>query len=356
MKLTAVLMAGGRGERFWPRSRQHLPKQFLSLTDGGLTMLQQTAARLAPLVQMQDLYVVAGREYASVIEQQLPELPVQNILSEPMPRSTAPAIALAAAVIGQKYDDAVMLVLPSDHLVQPLEGFWDTLRSAAELAQRRPGHLITLGIPPAYAETGYGYIRFDPAGEEGYYPVEAFTEKPDLQAAKAYVASGRYLWNSGMFVWTLSTIRESLKTLMPALYSGMKQISRAWGKPDFEQVLERTYAAWPAESIDYGMMERAEHIDVVPARFAWDDAGSWLVMQRLHQADDDGNVALGNTAAVDSRNCILVGGQRLIAALGVENLVIVDTGDALLVCDKRHAQDIKKITARLKDEGYHRYL
>lgn len=350
MKITAVLMAGGKGERFWPYSRQRLPKQFLPLMQGEPTMLQQTAARLAPLVEMQDIYVVASQEYIEVIKAQLPQLPRQNILAEPFPRSTAPAVALAGAAIMQRHEDAIMLVLPSDHLIQPLDGFVSTMRDAARVAQLT-GDMVTIGVPPAYAETGYGYIRYAPDKlAQGYYPVEAFVEKPDANTARGYLDSGRYFWNSGMFVWTMSTLKQCLKGLLPSLYEGMHMLANAWRMPQFDDVLAQQYQNWPSESIDYGLMERAENIAVIPAGFHWDDVGSWLALQRLHPLDDKSNMIQGDVVSVDSSDCIFVGQKRVIAALGVEGLVVVDTPDALLICAKDRVQDVKKITSQLRSE------
>ena len=351
MKTTAVIMAGGRGERFWPKSRLHCPKQFLSLTDDGKTMLALTAERIRPLVAYEDMFIVTNRDYAGLIKKQLPEIPEENILLEPSPKSTAPCIGFAAAVIGKKYQDAVMLVLPSDHLIQNDTRYLDTLQKAVDVAKEND-HLVTIGITPTGPETGYGYIRFDPAEtgaeQRGAYAVLRFVEKPGLDTAKAYLASGRYLWNSGMFAWKLSTILNRFQELLPGMYEGLRRIQTAWGGPASERVLAECFAAFASESIDYGIMEHADNIFTVPGDFGWDDAGSWLVMERMHTPDRHGNIAYGDIVSIGTRNSIIIGAEKLIAAVGLTDLIIVDTGDALLICNKAHAQNIKQVAEHLK--------
>lgn len=353
MKITAVIMAGGRGERFWPLSRMNCPKQFLSLTDDGRTMLRQTADRLLPLVPFDDMFVVANREYRDLIKKQLPQLPAENILSEPVPKSTAPCIGLASAVIGKKYTDAIMLVIPSDHMIGNCDQFIHTLKTAVQAA-KGGGRLVTIGITPASPETGYGYILFDPekdAGQCGVFPVRRFVEKPDKKRAEEYLASGRYLWNSGMFVFRTSVILESIRQYLPDLHQGLLVIRDAYETEQFEKVLEECYSEFRAESIDYGIMERADNIFTVPGDFGWDDAGSFPALQRIHKPDECGNIIRGDAVTVETGNSIIIGGKRLIAAVGLSDIVIVDTDDALLVCDQSRAQDVKKVVESLKHGG-----
>ena len=350
MRLTAVIMAGGVGERFWPKSRQNCPKQFLSLTSDGETMIQKTVRRLEPLVSQEDIYIITNAHYLPLIQEQLPALPPENVIAEPCPRNTAPAIGLAASLIARKYKDAVMFFLPSDHLIHHEKNYIETLRKAAQAALEDKT-LITLGITPTYPETGYGYIRYQSGnGRDGVYPVECFVEKPDLDTAESYLKSGNYLWNSGMFIWKASSILHSIKKYMPELYQGLQPIAQAYGTEEFDSVLNEKFPGLPSESIDFGVMEKANHIFTIPGDFGWDDVGSWLALERINPTDENHNMFDGNVLSIDSHNCTVAGNGRMIAMLGVEDLVIVDTADALLICKKDQTQEIKKILAELKAE------
>lgn len=342
-------MAGGRGERFWPKSRNSCPKQFLSLTSDGETMIQKTVNRLRPLVDAKDIFIVTNAAYTGLVKDQLPDVPAENILAEPCARNTAPCIAFAAAIIGRKYDDAIMLVLPSDHLIGYENIYIKTLKKAVAVAEQGK-NLVTVGITPTYPETGYGYINF---GEEkgDAYQVERFVEKPDLPTAKKYLSSGKYLWNSGMFVWKISSIMANMKEFMPDVAEGAERIAASFGTPDFEEVLVREFTAFPSESVDFGIMEKASDIYTLPGSFGWDDVGSWLAVERINETDENKNFISGDVIAVDAERTTVCGGKRLIAAIGTEDLVIVDTDDVLLVCSKNNTQDVKKVIAQLKENG-----
>lgn len=348
MKITAVIMAGGKGERFWPKSRKNCPKQFLSLTSDGETMIQKTVHRLKPLVPPEDVYIVTNADYLPLVAKQLPEVPSENVIAEPCPRNTAPCIGLAAGILHKKYGDTVMLVLPSDHLIHAEDMYLDTLRRAAFAAEDGT-NLVTLGITPTYPETGYGYIKYvRGSSRNGVYQVERFVEKPDLETAKVYLQARSYLWNSGMFIWKTSSILMNLEKHMPELYTGITPIADAYGTPAFEQILTERFCELPAESIDYGIMEKAAHICTIPGSFGWDDVGSWLALERINHTDCDGNVLSGDVVSIDNKGCTISANDRLVAALGLHGLVIVDTPDALLVCNKNSTQDIKKILAQLR--------
>ncbi|MCR4646189.1 MAG: NTP transferase domain-containing protein [Oscillospiraceae bacterium] len=344
MKLTALVMAGGRGERFWPVSRERCPKQFLSLTDDGETLIQKTVRRLLPLVAPEDVYIAANAAYSGLIVAQLPEIPPENILTEPCSRNTAPCIGLAAGIFAKVYGDAVMLVLPSDHLIRDTALFCEDLRTAVHAAES--GSLVTLGIPPAYPETGYGYLHCTPG--EGCCKVTQFVEKPPRETAEQLVQSGKWLWNSGMFVWRVGAIRAALRIHQPMLYAQVETIADAWGKPSYADVLAANYPALPSVSVDYGVMEQAEDICAVPCRFGWEDMGSWRALERIGDADPEGNCLHGDVVTVDSTGCTVSGQEKLIAVLGLREIIIVDTPDALLVCSKHSTQDIKKLTAALR--------
>ena len=348
MKTTALIMAGGRGERFWPKSRRSLPKQFLSLTDDGKTMIQLTVERILPLVAPEDIYIATNRDYKALVREQLPEVPEENILCEPVGKNTAPCIGLGAEHMKKKYGDAMMLVLPSDHLIKYNTIFINTLEDAIDVAAEGK-NLVTIGITPDAPETGYGYIRLKSNERcRRAFKVDRFVEKPDLERAKEYLASEEYLWNSGMFVWKVSTVLENLQKYLPDTFAGLERIGAAVGTADEQAVLEKEFSAFKAESIDYGIMEKAKNIYILTGAFGWDDVGSWLAVGRIKKSNEFDNVIDGNVITVDTKNTIVQGGKKLLAVVGVKDLIIVDTEDALLVCDKHSAGSIKKVVENLQ--------
>ena len=356
MKKTALIMAGGRGERFWPRSRKSCPKQFLSLTEDGKTMLQLTVERIRPLVELEDVYIATNRDYKELVLRQLPGLPEENVLCEPVGRNTAPCIGLGAVHMERKYGDAVMIVLPSDHLIKYNAMFLNTLSDACQVAQEGE-NLVTMGITPDAPETGYGYIKFRQGETLGRaFAVEKFVEKPNLETAKEYLSTEQYLWNSGMFVWKVSTILENLKAHLPQVYLGLRKIGEALGTRQEEAALEAEFAAFPSESIDYGVMEKAENIYTIPGTFGWDDVGSWLAVGRIQSSNEFGNVISGRVVAVNTRNSIIQGADKLIALVGMSDVIVVDTADALLICEKDSAGDIKKVLENLRISNQEQYL
>ncbi len=356
MKKTALIMAGGRGERFWPKSRKSLPKQFLSLTDDGRTMIQLTVERIRPLIDLEDIYISTNRAYRGLVMEQLPGIPPENILCEPVGRNTAPCIGLGAVHIAKKYEDAVMMVLPSDHLIKYNQMFLNALKDGCSIAEKGK-NLVTIGITPDYPETGYGYIKFLPQQADGNaYAVDRFVEKPDMETAKEYLESEEYLWNSGMFIWKVSTILDNMKSMLPDLHQGLLNIAEAIGTDKQEMVLEKVFPELESVSIDYGVMEKAENIFILPGVFGWDDVGSWLAVERIQKSNESGNVVTGNIITINSKNNIIQGGKKLIAAVGLENLIIVDTEDATLICDKGNTPDIKLVLENLKICNREEYL
>ncbi|WP_310601850.1 mannose-1-phosphate guanylyltransferase [Anaerosporobacter sp.] len=348
MKKTALIMAGGRGERFWPRSRKNLPKQFLSLTGDGRTMIQLTIERILPIVDIEDIYIATNKDYIELVREQLPNIPKENILCEPVGKNTAPCIGLGAIHIAKKYQDALMMVLPSDHLIKYNSMFINSLKIACNLAEQNT-NLVTIGITPDYPETGYGYIKFNPEKSVGQaFAVDRFVEKPNLEVAKEYLATEEYLWNSGMFVWKISSILANMERWMNKTYSGLLRIKEAIGTSDENMVLEKEFYAFDSQSIDYGIMEKAKDIYTVPGTFGWDDVGSWLAIERIRKTNEYGNVVSGNVITIDSKNSIIDGNSKLIATVGVEDLIIVDTEDATLICNKDSSKDIKKVLENLK--------
>ncbi len=356
MEVTALIMAGGHGERFWPRSRKSLPKQFLSLTEDGKTMIQLTIDRILPLVAMENIFIATNKDYKKLVKEQLPDLPEENILCEPVGKNTAPCIGLGAVHIAKKFPDALMLVLPSDHLIKYNSMFLASLKEACRVAEQQD-NLVTIGITPDYPETGYGYIKFNPQTTEGQaYAVDRFVEKPSLELAKEYIATEEYLWNSGMFAWKVSSILDNMKKFIPDTYAGLLEIREYIGMANYEEELERIFSGFTSISIDYAIMEKAKNIFTIPGSFGWDDVGSWLAIERIKKSNELGNVVSGNVITVQSKNCIIEGGKKLIATVGVSDLVIVDTEDATLVCQKNATNDIKKVIENLKICNRNEYL
>ncbi len=356
MKKAALIMAGGSGERFWPKSRKILPKQFLSLTDNGKTMIQLTVERISSLVDMKDIFISTNANYRNLVIAQLPEIPAENILCEPVGRNTAPCIGLGAVHMAKRYGDALMIVLPSDHLIKYTKMFVKTLSEGCNIAER-DSNLVTIGITPDCPETGYGYIKFTSEITYGQaYKVEHFVEKPDLQTAKEFLEAEEYLWNSGMFIWKVSTILKNIQNFMPDTYHGLNKIRNAIGKESQDSVLESVFPLFKSESIDYSIMENADNIYTIPGIFGWDDVGSWLAVERIRKTNECGNVVEGNIITIDCKNNIIQGKQKLIATVGIENLIIVDTEDAALICNKRCVGDIKKVLETLRKTGRDKYI
>lgn len=356
MKITALIMAGGRGERFWPKSRRSLPKQFLEITDDGKTMIQLTVERISPLVDMKDIFIATNKDYKKLVLKQLPEIPEENILCEPVGRNTAPCIGLGAMHISSKYEDALMLVLPSDHQIKFNKMYLTALNDACQVAEKGE-NLVTIGIMPDYPETGYGYIKFNTHDMDGRaYKVERFVEKPSLEVAKEYLATEEYLWNSGMFIWKVSSILKNMEKLMPETYAGLTRIKSAIGTENQEITLEQEFVKMEAQSIDYGIMEKARNIYILPGMFGWDDVGSWLALERIKKTNEFGNVVDGNIITVDTQNCIIQGTKKLIATVGMKDMIVVDTEDAMLICAKDSTGSIKKVLENLKICNRDEYL
>lgn len=340
----AVVMAGGQGTRFWPRSRRLRPKQFLAMT-GTESLLRQTVARLRPRFALENVYILTTTELAEETRRLLPELPAENVLAEPEGRNTAPCLALALVLLERKHPGAVMSVLSADHWIGDPELFMDDLEIAAKHADAE-GDLVTFGIRPAHPDTGFGYIETE--GEGPVLKAAAFREKPPLETAIQYVASGRHYWNAGMFVWSLATFRKELLAHSPELLAPLDAWIASGATAD---ALPAAYGQLPKLSIDYALMEKSTRVSVVPARFRWSDVGSWPAVAEFLEPDASGNVSQGDTLILDSARCAFFGGRKLIAAAGVEDLIVVDEEDALLICKRDHAQDVKRIVDRLKAMG-----
>jgi mannose-1-phosphate guanylyltransferase len=342
--MIAVVMAGGRGTRFWPRSRGHRPKQFLAMV-GQETLLHQTVNRLKSGFADGNIYIVTTEDLAAETRRMLPQLPPQNILVEPEGRNTAPCLALALVAIEQSHPKGVMVVLSADHFIGEPVTFLEDIELAARHAAERHD-LVTFGIRPTYPETGYGYI--ETSGQGSVLKAQAFREKPPREKALEYLASGCHYWNAGMFVWTLQDLRAEMHRHCPEVLGPLD----AWASSGRNPAdLPEAYRQLPKLSIDYALMEKSTKVAVVPARFPWSDVGSWPAVVEFHHADENGNVVEGEAILLDSANCAIFGGKRLIAASGINDLIVVDEDDALLICRRDKAQDVKTIVERLEKMG-----
>ncbi|MFP4395854.1 MAG: mannose-1-phosphate guanylyltransferase [Anaerolineales bacterium] len=354
--LYPLIMAGGGGTRLWPLSRQAHPKQALKLF-GDRTMFQLAVDRLTPLLPPEQIFVVTTADQVADLAAQAPELPEENFIVEPMGRGTAPCIGLSALHLRERDPDAVMVVLTADHFIGRREKFRQVLAAAQEAA--RQDYLVTLGIEPAFASTGYGYIRQgERLGEIGgfdYFAVEQFTEKPDAERAEKFVASGDYAWNSGMFIWRVERILAAMERWMPKFYETLMTLDDVLGAPDYEEVLQTRWPQVKKETIDYGIMEKAEKVAVFPVDLEWSDVGTWDAVMALREADDAGNIFQGDVIGVDAERTMVFSDydrqDRLVALIGVEDLIVVDTPDALLITRRDRAQDVRDVVQQLRDEG-----
>ena len=349
MTLYPVVMAGGSGTRFWPLSRKARPKQFLALaTDRPL--LVETVRRLEGLATPGRTYVVCGPVHARAVRRLLPRLPAANVLVEPIARNTAPAIGLATLHVRARDPDGVLAVLPSDHHVADVPGFRAVLGRAAKVA--RSGVLVTIGIEPSRPETGYGYIRVGEQLPGGAARVKAFVEKPDAATAAGYLASGEYLWNGGIFVFTARAMLDAIGRHMPELAAVLDRIAPTLGTSRYGAALKKYFPTAKPVSIDYGVMEKAAEIAVVPGAFGWSDVGSFAALPEVRPADEAGNVVVGKGAVlVDSAGCVVVGSGRPLGLVGLRDLVVVDSGDAVLVVPRDRSQDVRAVVQSLKAKG-----
>jgi mannose-1-phosphate guanylyltransferase len=355
-----MIMAGGGGTRFWPRSRQQRPKQFLTL-GGERTLLQQAMDRIESLLPAEHAWVITGEAYRAETGRQLPQLPAEHIVGEPCGRDTAPCIGLGAALIARRDPSAVMLVTPADHVIEPVREFERAARVAARMAEEHPSALITFGIPPTYPATGYGYIHrgAEAAQHQGIsvFRVRGFREKPHTELAEQFSSSGEYFWNSGIFVWRASAVLDELRRQQPNLHDAVQRIADAWDTPRRDAVLRQEYEALPRISIDYAVMENAPDVLVVKAPYRWDDVGSWLALERMHPQDADHNTILATHCGLKTNRCVIVGeAGRVITTIGVENLLIVQDGDATLIADRRDEGTVKQLVDLLKKKGLDKYL
>lgn len=356
----AVIMAGGRGERFWPKSRASFPKQALNLV-GRQSMLQDTVNRISPLIPHDKILIITNKEQSGIIKRQLPHKVKDNIIIEPVGRNTAACIGLAALLIEKRQSpESVMLVLPSDHLITKRKSFLKVLSSAFKMA-RDGNNLVTLGIRPTYPATGYGYIEMEPGhSSKGVYKVKKFIEKPQKRRAERFLKTNRYFWNSGMFIWKVSTILREIEKTLPGLYKGLMDIRKTLGKDGSikPRRMSAIYTKLDSISIDYGVMEKSDNVFVVKADIGWQDLGSWVSLNRLYRKNRDGNIIIGKHSGIDTNDCIIVSDNgNLIGTVGVKGLIIVRSGDSVLVSSMENGEKVKKLVQGLsKNKALRRFI
>jgi len=357
-KLYCLIMAGGSGTRFWPRSRVAKPKQYLELF-GDESLLQSTINRFETFTDAENIYIVSSKQQADVLENQTPQLPRENLIYEPVGKNTLPCIGLAAMFAEKENPEGIMVVSPSDHLIRNEELFRDTVMAASKIADERDG-IVTIGITPTYPATGYGYVQTaeDITGNEKIkqFKVERFVEKPDEPTASKYLKDGGFYWNSGLFIFKISVFLEAVKKFAPDLYSDLRKIQADLGNPSFEKTLDTIYRAVQSISVDYGIMEHAKNIYLVEGNFDWNDLGSWESVYQVDEKDENGNAANDETILIDSKNSYVYTDEGLVALVGMEDVVVVKHGNTTLVCKRDKTEEVKKIVEQLKSGNKSQYL
>lgn len=353
-----LIMAGGAGTRFWPGSKVAKPKQYLTIV-GKDSLLQSTINRFSTFTSDDRIFIVSGKDQATVLEEQTPMLPKKNLIYEPVGKNTLPCIGLAAMVAENENPDGIMVVSPSDHLIENDELFKDTVLTAAKIASERDG-IVTLGISPLYPATGYGYVKtaeeITGENEIRQFKVDRFVEKPDLKTASSYLEQGDFYWNSGLFIFKISVFLKAVKEFAPELYADLRKIQSDLGNPSYDQTLDTIYRAIKGISVDYGIMEHAKNIYLVEGNFTWNDLGSWESVYQVAQKDANGNVISGDGILVDSQNSYIKTDNGLVAVVGLDDVIVVQDGNTTLVCKRDKAEDVKKIVEQLRAENKNQYL
>ncbi|MHC4941919.1 MAG: mannose-1-phosphate guanylyltransferase [Planctomycetota bacterium] len=351
--LHAVIMAGGSGTRFWPASRKSYPKQLLPIGTKK-PLVEETVKRLGSLVPPSQILIVTNAVYAKMTADLLSEVPDRNVIGEPTGRDTAACIGLAALILKTRDPDAVMAVMPSDHVITPAEAFCFSLEAATILLEEKPEALVTFGIKPVFPATGYGYIQRGTSIAEvkgiPFFQVDAFREKPDLEKAKSFLEEGGYYWNAGIFLWRADTILDNIGRLLPDLHKELMKIEPHVDQPGFDDALAKIYPELTKISIDFGVMEKADHRVVAEVNYAWDDVGSWRALERLLEPDALGNCVQGESLCVEAKGNIISAKEGVVGLIGVEGLIVVHTPDATLVCRKDDAEAVKKLVESLPEQ------
>lgn len=356
--LHAVIMAGGSGTRFWPASRRTRPKQFLSLT-GDRTLLQQTVERCQPWIPLERTWIATGAGHAPETQRQLPELPAGRIVAEPCGRNTAPCIGLAAIQVLKEDPDAILLVMPADHVIRPAEAFRASVAAAVQIVENTPAASVLFGIRPTYPSVGFGYIERDAPISAGAaaFQVRSFREKPALDVAKGFVAAGRYYWNGGIFVWRAAHVMRMLAEFQPEIAARLGRLSEALGTPRWPDALKTEFPQMPSISIDHGVLEKARDVYVLESTFEWDDVGSWHALARLLGTDEHGNTVDGLHCGIDTKGCIVRSSpEHLVATIGLEDCIVVHTPEATLVARRDDENALRRLVTLLEERGYGRFL
>jgi len=344
-----IIMAGGKGERFWPLSTNLAPKPFLNII-GEKSLIQLTVERAGRIAPIEKIFIVLGKEHLSIAKEQLRMLPEENFIVEPYERDTAPCIGYSALFLLNKDKDSVMIVLPADQYVPDADSFADVIAEGVKCAALGD-YFVTIGIKPSRPETGYGYIhayeKFDIAENSTCYKVNRYVEKPDLNKAMEYLAEGNYYWNGGIFVWRSDAVMKGIEKHMPDLYAGLLRIKDSYEQKKEEEV-NLIFKTLPKKSIDYGLMEKAENVLMIPSRFAWDDVGTWSSMKRVFAPDENGNYTKGDAAQIDTKDCVIFSDDIKLGTIGISNLIVVASKNGVLVCDINRAQEVREIVKRLK--------
>lgn len=357
-KIYTLIMAGGSGTRFWPRSKTRKPKQYLNIF-GESSLLQDTITRFSGFTEKKNIYIVSSATQAGVLEEQAAMLPKENLIYEPVGKNTLPCIGLAAMYAERENPDGIMVVSPSDHLITNTDLFKDTVLAAVKIADERDG-IVTIGITPTYPATGYGYVKTaeDIMGSENIkqFKVERFVEKPNEETASKYLQQGGFYWNSGLFVFKVSVFLEAVQKYAPALYADLRKIQADFGQPGYLQTLDTIYRAVESISVDYGIMEHADNIYLVEGNFDWNDLGSWESVYLTDKKDENGNAGAGEVLLENTKNSYVYADKGLLAVVGLEDVIVVQDGNTTLVCKRENAEDVKKIVERLKAEKKDTYL
>lgn len=341
--LCALIMAGGKGTRFWPLSTEKKPKQFLKLI-GEKTMIQMTIDRVKPIIPIERIFVCTGEKYIALVKEQLPELPEKNIIVEPEGRNTAPCIALSALVIKRYYKDATMVVLPSDHLISNEDKFREILLDGQSYLKENDKSIITLGMTPNRAETGYGYIKFAEekslVNNSAVIKVEKFVEKPNKEKAEGYLADGSYLWNGGMFLWTVDNIINKVKEHIPNTYEALKGIEEV-GEEKLQEFINNNYKRTDSISVDYAILENADEIRVIPSDIGWDDIGTWRSVERYREKDKNNNIINENVRVIESKSNMAINKEKKVVMIGVEEIMTVETEDTIFIVKKDYMDNLR---------------